>query len=96
MRRFVALVNGLPFDTSNLWAEERAKRAADAGGWTLADHLAAMNAELTHAVYVAVLASIPRTKPVKLPEPLRIPRPGNEPKQPRRVTPFEFIQSMRR
>lgn len=96
MRRFKALLDGLPFDTSNVWAKERAERRETDGGWTLADHLAALNVETTHAVYRAVLASIPTRQPQKLPKPLTIPRPGEQQKGPRRVTPAEFIDMLRR
>lgn len=72
LRRLHVLVAGLPA-SSRTWSEEN-------GGWTVADHLAATTAELTHATFRAVLASIPSKHRRKLPEPLRIPRPGAKPK----------------
>lgn len=55
-------------------------RVAGLRGWTQTDDLLAANAELTHAVYRAVLASIPTKHPKQLPKPLRIPRPWDKPK----------------
>lgn len=96
MRRFAALIEGLPFETAATWQTERAERKTQDGGWTFSDHLAALQIETTHMVYRAVLASIPSPRPRKLPEPLQIPRPGDKRRGPRRVTPLELIESLRR
>jgi len=45
--------------------------------WTVADELAALGLELAHAHYRAFLATH-SSKTTKLPEPLRVPRPGDE------------------
>lgn len=95
MRRVESLILGLPFNDAVVWQAERAERLERDHGWTVTDHLLASQIETTHMVFRAVLASIPRTRPVKLPEPLHIPRPGEQRKEPRRVTPFELIQTLR-
>lgn len=51
---------------------ERAKAEADAHRWTQQDELLAVNAELVHAVYRAVIGS----SGGKPPKPLKIKRPG--------------------
>lgn len=68
VRRLGVLIAGLP-------ASARF-RVPESGGWTITDHLLALQVEQTDAVYRAVFASIPRSRPVTQPKPLRIPRPG--------------------
>lgn len=70
VRRFAVLVRGLPVTAR--W------RFEEHGGWSTADHLLATNAELTHAVYRMIYASIPtKQRKEKIP-PLRLPRPGQK------------------
>ena len=45
--------------------------------WTVADEIAALGVELGHAHYRAFLAAH-STKNTRLPEPLRLPRPGDQ------------------
>lgn len=72
VRRFATLVRGLPA-SARVWDPEN-------GGWTLTDHLLATTAEMANATFRAVLASIPSKQSRRLPDPLKIPRPGNKPK----------------
>lgn len=53
---------------------ERSRADAEAQRWTQRDELMALNAELVHAVYRAILG----TTGNKPPKPLRITRPGQE------------------
>lgn len=73
MRRFDSLRRGLPI-AARVWAPEN-------GGWSTADHLLATVAELVHANYRMVYASIPTKKRKQMPEPLVIPRPGQKTKK---------------
>jgi hypothetical protein len=70
---------------------------AEQGGWTITDHLLALNIEQTHGVSRSVLASIPQpaNRQRRLPKPLVIPRPGVR-REPRRMNPGEFFQVMRK
>ena len=62
------------FDATVEAVAERAKAEADAHKWTQQDELLALNAELIHAVYRAVIG----TSGNKPPKPLKISRPGQE------------------
>jgi len=67
MRRFAALVNGLP-GSARVWNEEN-------GGWGPLEHLVARGVEETNLVFRQVAASIPSRNPIRH-KPLVIPRPG--------------------
>lgn len=62
------------FDATVDAVAERVKAETDARRWTQQDELLAVNAELIHAVYRAVIG----TSGNKPPKPLKITRPGQE------------------
>lgn len=71
MRRIRALLTGLPIDAAVF--------RADTGGWSSETHLLAMLTEIAWETTRAIYASAPgRRKGAKLPDPLRLPRPGQE------------------
>jgi hypothetical protein len=61
------------FDATVDAVAERARAEVEAQRWTQQDELLAMNAELVHAVYRAVIG----TSGNKPPKPLKIKRPGS-------------------
>lgn len=85
VRRFDSLVRGLP-PSARLWAPEN-------GGWSISDHRLADIAELIHANYRMVYASIPMKQRKKIP-PLLIPRPGQKP-EPKKSWIREWTQKAR-
>lgn len=62
------------FDATVDAVAERARAEIDARQWTQQDELLALNAEMTHAVYRAVIGS----GGGKPPKPFRLPRPGQQ------------------
>jgi hypothetical protein len=87
-RRFRTLLRGLP-PTARVWHDER-------GGWSTTDHLLALNAELTHAVYRQLVASTPTKYPKRIPALLHIPRPGEETAKPNVMRPRDLFRRMAR
>jgi hypothetical protein len=62
---------------------------AAAERWTIADELAALRLELAHAHYRAFLAAHSSRK-TQIPEPLRVPRPGDDVKPTPVLSPLAF------
>jgi hypothetical protein len=89
-RRLTALIRGLG-PSARVWEPEH-------GRWGPVEHLLASNLEVTHAVYRAVLASIPQPKHQRrpLPPPFLVQRPGVQHKERRRrISPLEFMRMVK-
>lgn len=77
-----------------MWQQERHAERERSGGWTVTDHLLAVNAELTHLVYRGVLSTVPRQWGWKMPAPYVIARPGESTKS-KAVAPAALFAAMR-